>query len=87
MGASMEGEEMKYLKNILIWLDQGLNVLFAGSPDETLSARAHRGQHKKHWMIIRDGIDFIFWIFGVEDHCRKSYESEMIRKQLPREYQ
>ena len=33
----------KYMKNVLIWLDQGVNViLLLGYPDETLSARAYR---------------------------------------------
>ncbi len=32
-----------YLINVLIAIDQGINtIFFAGSPDETLSARAYR---------------------------------------------
>ena len=33
-----------WLKNILLWLDQGLNVLLMGDPDETVSRRAGRAR-------------------------------------------
>jgi len=39
-----------WLKNILLWLDQGLNVLLMGDPDETVSRRAGRARLKgKTW--------------------------------------
>lgn len=81
MGAGMEGEEMK---QFLIAIDQLINTLFFGMADESISARAYRNRNKKHWGIAYKIINRLF--FWQEDHCRKSYESEMIRKQLPREY-
>ena len=32
----------KYLYNIIIWLDQGLNTVLGGCPDETVSSRIGR---------------------------------------------
>ena len=76
------------IKNILIAIDQAINCVVwirgdgFGLPDETLSARAWRlrGQSSA-WKRI-DAL-----LFFDKDHCRTSYESEMQRKQLPKEYQ
>ena len=35
-----------YIWNILIWLDQGLNTLTFGNPDETLSSRWGKGTRR-----------------------------------------
>ena len=75
-------------KNVLIGFDQTINCVVwikgdgFGLPDETLSARAWRlrGQSSA-WKRI-DAL-----LFFDHDHCRTSYESEMQRKQLPKEYQ
>jgi len=78
---------MTYLKNVLIWVDQGVNVvLFFGSPDETISARAYRKElTSRKWTIVRAVIDGLFRPFEKE-HCKKSFESEMEKKQLPLRY-
>jgi hypothetical protein len=73
-----------YLYNVAIWLDQGLNVLFCGSPDETLSARAER-QAQKGNVVPKTIINAIF--FWQDDHCHAAWLSEVNRKQLPRDYQ
>ena len=41
----------RYLFNVLIWLDQGVNTLFlAGDPDETVSSHAAKqAQRGKLW--------------------------------------
>ena len=75
-------------KNVLIGFDQTINCVVwikgdgFGYPDETLSARAWRlrGQSSA-WRVI----DTL--LFFDPDHCRTSYESEMLRKQLPSAYQ
>ena len=37
----------KYLMNILIWIDQGVNVVFLlGDPDETISSRIGKAKVK-----------------------------------------
>lgn len=58
--------------------DQAWNALLAGWPDETVSARAWREQ-RLAWIRL---IDTIF----VPGHCRDSYASEHLRRQLPPEY-
>ena len=76
------------LKNLLISLDQTINCVVLvkgdgfGKPDETLSARAWRlrGQSNAWKRIDR-------LMFFDPDHCRTSYESELCRKQLPKEFQ
>lgn len=71
---------MTYWKRVLISIDQLANVVvFDGSPDETLSARAWREQWK-----IRPWIDRLF--FFEADHCQASYEWERDRRDLPSSY-
>ena len=74
---------MKYLKNLLIAIDQFINSLIGGWPDETLSSRAYRWEHdgKRSW--TRKLIDAIF--FWEEKHCYTSYLSEREGRQLPPE--
>lgn len=52
--------------------------------DEPLSCRAHRcrleGKPK-----LAAFIDTLMALFGDDDHCRKSFENEKLRKQLPPE--
>lgn len=70
-----------YIKNILIALDQLLNTIFNGWPDETLSARAHRLEQERGRKWPRFLIDLI--LFFDKDHCYQSYLSEIERRQLP----
>lgn len=66
---------------LLIALDQFLGTvvgLFIGGAwaDETLSSRAHR-----EWPTVEAMLDTIFG----QGHCRESFESERIGRQLPPE--
>lgn len=74
-----------YLENVAIAVDQLLNALFNGACDETLSARAERLsiERKRHWP--KRIINILF--FWQTDHCREAYESELLRRQLPKAYQ
>lgn len=73
------------LLNIAIAFDQLCNTLLAGTPDETLSARAYRNDGtKKRWTAARLAIDTLF--FWQPLHCHQSYLAEMTRKHLPEEY-
>ena len=67
------------MQQILIAIDQLLNTLLGGMADETLSARAWREQSA--WVAV---IDMLF--FWQDNHCLRSYEAEMQRKQMPKEY-
>lgn len=71
-----------YLINVLIALDQLVNALFRGWPDETLSSRCYR-LSGRYWYAAacRRILDFLFRPFGPE-HCREAWESERTRKHI-----
>ena len=74
-----------YFFNLLIALDQLVNTVCAGYPDETLSARAYRKKWKLAWYIDL----LFFWQTdggGTRNHCKASYEYEKARMDLPPEY-
>lgn len=75
---------MSYWLNLAIAFDQLLNAAFRGSPDETLSARAYRlsRDRGRHWP--RRAIDALF--FWQSAHCQQAYLSELLRRQLPKQY-
>lgn len=77
---------MWYILNVLIALDQLINTLIGGSPDETLSARAYRNeqQGKVLGKVFRPVIDFIFWFD--KEHCKTSYFAEQYQRQFPPYY-
>ena len=76
------GNITKYFWNVLIWIDQGVNVIFApvlslifkpakfGNPDETLSSVFGKYSDQCIWCfrICR----LLHWID--KDHCSKSIE-------------
>jgi hypothetical protein len=70
--------------HIAVAQDQSANCVAGGWPDETLSARAHRGARNAEakWRKWQLRID---WIFGA-GHCEDAYDSEMARRQMPKEY-
>ncbi len=74
-----------WLLNIAIAVDQLVNVLMAGAPDETLSSRAHRMRAKGHrwWGWTAAAIDALF--FFDPGHCEKAYQSERLRLQMPKD--
>lgn len=78
---------MKYLWNILIWIDQGANVIFSpilniafhvkpgakfGDPDETLSSVF--AKNRKNCKYCRKMCDILAKFD--EAHCKKSIESD-----------
>jgi hypothetical protein len=86
---------MTVLKNFLVALDQAVNTLIRidgdwGTPDETLSARAHRVREKHpRWPLWIDRL--FFWDVDpretrVARHCELSYEAELRRAHLPKSY-
>ena len=77
---------MSYGNRILVALDQLINALIGGWPDETLSANAHRMRAKKqpYWGWLAGFIDTLF--FWQKDHCFKAHMAERERRQLPDEY-
>lgn len=76
---------MGYCKAVFIGLDQLINALFGGWPDETISSRAWRWELAGVRSWPRRLLDGLALIFGDKNHCRKSFESERLGRQLPPE--
>jgi hypothetical protein len=74
---------LNYFKNLLIALDQLVNALAGGWPDETLSSRAWRWEASGIRRWPRALIDALFFLDP--NHCRESFESERAGRQLPPE--
>ena len=75
--------------NWLIALDQFAFctlTLVHSSPDETLSAAAWRWERsgKLVGRVLRPLVDTLFWFD--QKHCQTSFESEVNRLHLPKEY-
>jgi hypothetical protein len=62
----------RYIWNILIAIDQFVNTIFGGDPDETISSRAGKQRKTKLWArilcCILDKID--------TNHCADSIEPD-----------
>lgn len=76
---------MGYCKAVFIGLDQLINALFGGWPDETVSSRAWRWELAGVRSWPRKLLDGLALILGDKDHCRESFESERLGRQLPPE--
>lgn len=65
----------QYLLNILISLDQFVNTLFCGDPDETISSRTGKyiRRNSGSWFARRL---HAFLNFFERDHCIKSIEED-----------
>lgn len=63
---------MKYIRNILIGIDQLINTITGGSPDETLSSRVYRYREDSRiaWAVWK----VLDWI--ETDHCKNSLEPD-----------
>ncbi len=73
---------VRYVRNILIGLDQLVTTFLAGYPDETISSWAHRMYVKGKWFgWTRNAINALFFL--QEDHCLDAYEKERTRAQFP----
>lgn len=74
------------------WLSQtGLaltrlgNALIGGLAEESMSSRAWRAEgNRKAWgRITRPLIDFVFGLFGQDDHCKRAYWTDRHMPALP----
>lgn len=72
---------MLYFKKLFIAIDQLINTLFNGMPDETISASIYRNKDRAlRWLIAYKVINNIF--FWQKDHCKEAWESEINRKHI-----
>lgn len=74
---------MSYLQALFVAVDQLLNTVLLGSPDETLSSRAYRADRdgRVFGRIFRPPIDVLF--FWQDRHCYSAYVAELQRRQYP----
>lgn len=77
----------EYGWNVLIALDQLVNTVLFGHPDETFSARTYRKAEAGQWFwrALRWVIDLAFRWESL-NHCAEAYENEKNRAQCPKEY-
>lgn len=77
---------MAYLINLGVALDQLLNALLLGAPDESLSSRAYRADRdgKAFGKFFRPVIDTAF--FWQDRHCYQAYLAEVHRRQLSQNF-
>jgi len=61
---------VKYIKNILISLDQLANTFLFGSPDECISTRLYKN-YRGTWAE-----KFVNWLFRNPYHCYNSFKDE-----------
>ena len=71
----------QYLFNIALGIDQFINILLLGDPDDSISGRCGRamatGKPKWFVRILAPTVDFIFWhLFSQIEHCKNSQEPE-----------
>jgi hypothetical protein len=66
-----------YIVNILLAIDQSVNVIMFGDPDETISSRAGRVWPNTWWSWLIDHI--LFW---QTNHCHKAIEHEEGKRDL-----
>lgn len=74
---------MTYGKAVLIAVDQLVNSLLAGWPDETLSSRAWRWDNDGVRSWPKKVINAMF--FWEKNHCLSAYTNEREGRQLPPE--
>lgn len=64
----------KYLKNLLISIDQLINTVFGGDPDMTISARLGRNYKNT---LLEKLVDWMFsWQNHPQGHCENADEWE-----------
>jgi len=62
---------LKYPLNILVSIDQFVNVIFGGSPDETISSRL--GRNYPNSLLTKIVNTLFFW---TPNHCNNEIESD-----------
>ena len=70
------GSAASQLANVLL--------LFGDRPNESISGRSYRmaRQGARRWLRVESFLNFIFRIVGEEDHCYKSYLTDVTEARL-----
>ena len=76
-----------YFLRVLVALDQFINTLFGGHPDETFSASCYRKKGQEwYWLAAFYFVNTLFFWQLKPSHCERAYNSEVDRTHLPKEY-
>ena len=75
---------MTYPHKVGLALDQLLNALIGGMPDESISARAYRWHRDGRRSWPYKCINLLF--FWMKDHCKSAYKCEQELRHMPPEY-
>lgn len=79
----------QYCENLLIGIDQLVNCIFGGAPDETISAVTYRHavfKNEMRFKVFKVILDYTLSPIQ-HNHCEYAYKSEIYRRQLPKAYQ
>jgi hypothetical protein len=72
MQLSIIGKIKHYIWNLLIAIDQLINTIFGGDPDETISSRLGKNRNRNSFTrFISDFLDLFEW-----KHVEKSVEED-----------
>jgi len=66
----------RYFLNVLIAIDQLLNALLAGDPDETISSRMGKYVARGRGLIPCMLCKLLDVVFREKDHCKNSIETD-----------
>lgn len=85
MSKTFKQRVREYFKGIFVCLDQLLNAILGGYPDETFSSRVYRKSvaGQKIWKMLHWLVDKMF--FWEDNHCYVSYKNEITGKYSPKE--
>lgn len=75
---------MSRLREVAVAIDQLCNAILGGYSCETVSARCWRLRNFRPYSVLRPLIDAIF--FWQPSHCRASYDAQVARHNMPRDY-
>lgn len=71
----------RYLKNVLIAIDQLANAIMFGDPDETISSKLGKAMRGNYGIGIKyllypfyKLVNAVFYILGEKNHCENSIE-------------
>lgn len=74
----------KYIRNLLLSLDQTANTIFAGNPDSTISARtgyfAATPPESKFWSWQEKVINYAFKPIDGPNHCRQAWSADALEE-------
>jgi hypothetical protein len=75
----------RYLWNIFLWLDQGLNTLLGGDPRETLSSRMGKYLRDKRKCVLCKVLCTLLNVID-KNHCAENIEDSLGSKSLTGRY-